>query len=240
MGTKLVKLVAKGYCRCLWFKEGRDEFMDKQASAGYWETAAGWGTPWAEAPVVLGRITLLGNIVLGYVLVLFLGLFMIAVRSRISSRCLERVVQLLWSLLPEHCAACVRLVTKINPRMAENTLHWKYRVAAGGRRSAAPSHCLPVLVALQNNAELSTRGQRNAPRKIRAGPEFALLWRAGRNRTVCFLSHLRLRVQKAWVAASGGGWEVQYWCLVLLVTGIPCSWFPGISRVCAWLLWEQR
>lgn len=32
VGTKLVKLVAKGYCRCLWFKERPDEFMDKKAT----------------------------------------------------------------------------------------------------------------------------------------------------------------------------------------------------------------
>lgn len=38
VGTELVKLVAKGYYRCVWFKERLDEFMDKKATGDYLET----------------------------------------------------------------------------------------------------------------------------------------------------------------------------------------------------------
>lgn len=48
VGTELVKLVAKGYYRCVWFKERLDEFMDKKATEDCLETT-NLGILWAES-----------------------------------------------------------------------------------------------------------------------------------------------------------------------------------------------
>lgn len=113
------------------------------------------------------------------------------------------------------------------------------------RRRSVDQSCIHHVVSLYSSLslcsttlELPTRGQRNARRKIRAGPlSLCLSGELKGIRQSVSYPMLWLTVQKAWGKSLEGSGRSNNSIWFCLLTCIPCSWLPIISPwVCASLL----